>query len=208
MKTSETAVCIEGCLDWVIYEELPNVDAGGPVHNGETAADESCFTEVARFRVCPREGVHGISIPLGAWHSVEVYEPGAIFEAKDGAYGKSGAGPRCARWRVLLIPLFVPKRRPGEENDYGCMNTRNNPLGAYFEGAFRAASASCFIGGRISEQQIDFVKEVVSRFREAEIDHLSFPDSDREEMKRQWKLWLDATTRGIKDELRGEGKLM
>lgn len=87
------------------------------------------------------------------------------------------------------------------------MNTGNNPFGAYFEGAFRAAIASCFIGGRISEQQIDFVKEVVSRFREAEIDHLSLPDSDREEMKRQWKLWLDATTRGIKDELRGEGKL-
>lgn len=84
---------------------------------------------------------------------------------------------------------------------------QQNPFGAYFKGAFRAAIASCFIGGRISEQQIDFVKEVVSKFREAEIDHLSLPDSDREEMKRQWKLWLDATTRGIKDELRGEGKL-
>lgn len=77
-----------------------------------------------------------------------------------------------------------------------------------FEGAFRAAIASCFIGGRISEQQIDFVKEVVSKFREAEIDHLQLPDSDKEELKRQWKQWLDAATRGIKDELRGEGKLM
>ena len=63
------------------------------------------------------------------------------------------------------------------------MNTGNNPLGAYLEGAFRAAITSCFIGGRISEQQIDFVKEVVSRFQEAEIDHLSLPDSEREEMK-------------------------
>ena len=88
------------------------------------------------------------------------------------------------------------------------MNTGNNPFGAYFEGAFRAAIASCFIGGRISEQQIDFVKEVVSRFREAEIDHLSLPDSDREEMKRQWKLWLDATTRGITDELKAAGRLI
>ena len=87
------------------------------------------------------------------------------------------------------------------------MNIGNNPFGAYFEGAFRAAIASCFIGGRISEQQIDFVKEVVSKFREAEIDHLQLPDSEKEELTRQWKLWLDATTRGIKDELRGEGKL-
>lgn len=84
----------------------------------------------------------------------------------------------------------------------------NNPFGAYFEGAFRAVIISCSIGGRISEQQIDFVKEVVSKFREAGIDHLSFPNSDKEEQKRQWKQWLDATTRGIKDELKSEEKLM
>lgn len=52
------------------------------------------------------------------------------------------------------------------------------------------------------------MKEVVSKFREAEIDHLQLPDSDKEELKRQWKQWLDATTRGIKDELRGEGKMI
>lgn len=85
---------------------------------------------------------------------------------------------------------------------------QQNPFGAYYAGAFRAAIASCFIGGQVSEQQIDFVKEVVSRFRETEIDHLSIPDSNKEELKRQWKQWLDATTRGIKDELRGEGKLV
>ena len=26
LKTSESVVCLEGCLDWVLYEELPNVD--------------------------------------------------------------------------------------------------------------------------------------------------------------------------------------
>ena len=64
------------------------VDAGGPIHDGETAADESCFKEVARFRICPREGQFGIQIPKGAWHSIEVHEASTIFEAKDGAYGK------------------------------------------------------------------------------------------------------------------------
>ena len=87
LKTSETVICLEGCLDWIFYEELPNVDAGGPVHNGETAIDETCFAEVARFRVCPREKAYGIQVPQGAWHSVEVHEPSTIFEAKDGAYG-------------------------------------------------------------------------------------------------------------------------
>ena len=88
LKTSETVICLEGCLDWVFYEELPNMDAGGPVHDGEVAADEKGFAEVARFRICPREQKYGIQIPLGVWHSIEVYEPSTIFEAKDGAYGK------------------------------------------------------------------------------------------------------------------------
>jgi len=82
-----------------------------------------------------------------------------------------------------------------------------NPIGQYYTAAFRTALTSCFINGRIPEQQIDFAKEVISKFREAEIDHLAISASEKEELKRQWKQWLDATARGIKDELRGEGKL-
>ena len=86
LKTSESVVCIEGCLDWVFYEEMAGVDSGGPVHDGETAADESQFVETVRFKVCPREKVYGIQVPKGTWHSIVVYEPSTIFEAKDGAY--------------------------------------------------------------------------------------------------------------------------
>ena len=88
LRTSETVVCIEGCLDEIFFEELPNMDACGPIHNGEMASDETCFKEIARCRVCPREGSYGIQIPIMAWHTIEVYEPSTIFEAKDGAYGK------------------------------------------------------------------------------------------------------------------------
>lgn len=87
-KSSETVICLEGCFDEIFYEELPNMDAGGPVHNGKMALDESCFKEIARFRICPRERQFGIQIPPMAWHTVKVYEPSTIFEAKDGAYGK------------------------------------------------------------------------------------------------------------------------
>ena len=87
LKTSETVICLEGCLDEVFYEELPAVDTGGPVHDGETANDETLFVEVARFRICPREGKYGIQIPQMAWHTVEVHEPSTLFEAKDGRYG-------------------------------------------------------------------------------------------------------------------------
>ena len=86
LKTSETVICFEGCLDWVFYDELPNMDAGGPIHDGEIAQDETNFKEIARFRVCPREGQFGIQVPLGSWHSVIVHEPSTILEAKDGPY--------------------------------------------------------------------------------------------------------------------------
>ena len=86
LKTSESLMCLEGCLDWIFYEEIPNVESGGLVHDIETTADETCFAEVARMKVCPREGIYGIQVPKGAWHSIEVYEPSTIFEAKDGKY--------------------------------------------------------------------------------------------------------------------------
>lgn len=86
LKSSETAICVEGCLDWIFYEELPTVDCGGPVHDGERAGDESQFVELARFRICPRERSFGIQIPKGAWHSIEVYEPSVTVESKDGKY--------------------------------------------------------------------------------------------------------------------------
>ena len=86
LKTSETVICLEGCLDWVFYKELPNMDAGGPIHDGEMAQDETNFIETARFRVCPRKGTYGIQVPQAAWHSVIVHEPSTILEAKDGPY--------------------------------------------------------------------------------------------------------------------------
>ena len=82
-----------------------------------------------------------------------------------------------------------------------------NPFVPYYAGALRTAIASCFIDVKISEQQIDFVKEVISKIREAEIDHLAMSASEKEELKSGWRQWLDATTHGIKNELRREGKL-
>ena len=89
MDHAETIVCFEGCLDVVFYQELPNMDAGGPIHDGETAFDETCFAETARVRVCPRDGQYGVQVPVYIWHSIEVHEPSTILEAKDGAYAPS-----------------------------------------------------------------------------------------------------------------------
>lgn len=88
LKSSETVVCLEGCLDEVFYVEMPNMDAGGPIHDGETAVIEDSFAEICRVRLCPREKRYGVQIPKGVWHKVIVHEPSTILEVKDGAYGK------------------------------------------------------------------------------------------------------------------------
>ena len=73
--TSETVICLEGCIEWIFYEE----------QTGQVQEDER-FVEIARYRVCPRDKVYGIQVPDMAWHSIEVLEPSCVFEAKDGTY--------------------------------------------------------------------------------------------------------------------------
>ena len=65
-ETAETIICLQGCMDVVVYND----------HAGE----------IQRMRRCPTEGKYGVQLPIGTWHSVEVYEPSTIFEAKDGAF--------------------------------------------------------------------------------------------------------------------------
>ena len=69
-ETAETVVCLCGRLEEMIYEEMP----------------DGTFQVVSRNLLCPSEGLYGIQIPAGAWHTIQVLEPSVIFEAKDGAY--------------------------------------------------------------------------------------------------------------------------
>lgn len=82
-----------------------------------------------------------------------------------------------------------------------------NTIGTYWEGALKAAFNVALFGVIVQEQQIDFVKEIVSKIREAEIDSLSVSRIQKEEMKHQWKQDIEVYTQGIKDELRREGRL-
>ena len=69
-ETTETVVCLCGRLEEMIYVEK----------------EDGTFQEVSRHLLCPSEGLYGIQIPAGAWHTICVLEPSVIFEAKDGAY--------------------------------------------------------------------------------------------------------------------------
>jgi hypothetical protein len=62
--------------------------------------------------------------------------------------------------------------------------------------------------GPITEWQIDIIKENISHYCEATIDHSQLSYQEKEELKSGWKQWMEATTQGIKDELRAEGRLI
>ena len=68
--TSETNICIKGRLDVVFYEQK---------HDGS-------FEEIQRVNLDPICGRYGVQIPKGVWHTVEVFAPSCILEAKDGKY--------------------------------------------------------------------------------------------------------------------------
>ena len=42
--------------------------------------------QTERYLLDPTQGNYGVQIPAGQWHGIEVIEPSAIFEVKDGPY--------------------------------------------------------------------------------------------------------------------------
>ena len=65
--SSESVICLVGRLDEVFYN-----DDG---------------VEIKRVHLCPSKGKYGCQVPKGVWHTVDIIEPSAIFEFKDGRYG-------------------------------------------------------------------------------------------------------------------------
>ena len=66
MKSTEVVVVLRGRMDEIFYDDQGN--------------------ETARHHLDPKQGVYGLSIPVGQWHGIEVFEPTVILECKDGAY--------------------------------------------------------------------------------------------------------------------------
>ena len=64
--TAETYILLRGKMFIIFYNEV-----GG---------------QMERHLLDPVMGNYGVQIPAGQWHSIEVIEPSAIFEVKDGPY--------------------------------------------------------------------------------------------------------------------------
>ena len=77
-STSETVICLCGKMEEIIYDAEVVVGGDG--------AEELKFNERSRHMLCPEQGLYGVQVPMGVWHTVNVIEPSVIFEAKDGAY--------------------------------------------------------------------------------------------------------------------------
>ncbi|MBD5401896.1 WbuC family cupin fold metalloprotein [bacterium] len=64
--TAETYVLLRGKMFVVFYNDLG--------------------AQIERYLLDPTIGNYGVQIPAGQWHGIEVIEPSAIFEVKDGPY--------------------------------------------------------------------------------------------------------------------------
>ncbi len=64
-----------------------------------------------------------------------------------------------------------------------------------------------FMNGPVPEWQIDVIKENISRFSEAMIEHSQLSYQEKTEQKHKMKHDLEAYIHGVKDELRANGRL-
>ena len=64
--TAETYVILRGKMFVVFYNDMGD--------------------QTERYLLDPTQGNYGVQIPAGQWHGIEVIEPSAIFEVKDGPY--------------------------------------------------------------------------------------------------------------------------
>lgn len=83
-----------------------------------------------------------------------------------------------------------------------------NPAQAYFEGMLWAAFGVRIFSDNVAEWQIDAVKKYAKKLKDEEIEHSEIALAEKENQKRLWELWIDETTKGFKELLRREGRLI
>ena len=77
----------------------------------------------------------------------------------------------------------------------------------YFKGVLAAYLGANFMNGSVSEWQIDVIKESISHYYEAMIEHSHLSYQEKEDQKRQMKQSLEVYIQGVKDEMRVTSKL-
>ena len=77
----------------------------------------------------------------------------------------------------------------------------------YIRGVLAAYLGANFMSGPIAEWQIDVIKENISHYHEAMIDHSGLSNQEKEDQKRQMKQSLEVYFQGVKDEMKAKGRM-
>ena len=78
----------------------------------------------------------------------------------------------------------------------------------YLKGVLAGYLGANLMYGPITEWQIDIIKENLSHYCEATIDHSQLSYQEKEDQKRQMKQSLEVYIHGVKDEMRAKGRMM
>ncbi len=77
----------------------------------------------------------------------------------------------------------------------------------YFKGVLAGYLGANFMCGSIIEWQIDIIKDNISHYCEATIDHSQLSYQEKEDQKNQMKQTLEVYIQGVKDEMKVTGRL-
>lgn len=94
-RSSENIICLCGRMDVILLKETKEqVAISEDFARGMDAQEVTCrnvLVESERIHLCPANATYGCVVPMGTWHTVQVYDPSVIYEAKDGKYGEDGS---------------------------------------------------------------------------------------------------------------------
>lgn len=94
-RSSENIICLCGRMDAILLKETKeHVAITEDFDRGMNAQEVTCrnvLVESERIHLCPANATFGCVVPAGTWHTVQVYDPSAINETKDGKYGEDGS---------------------------------------------------------------------------------------------------------------------
>lgn len=83
-----------------------------------------------------------------------------------------------------------------------------NTAKAYIDGMLWAAFGVRIFSENVAEWQIEAVKKYAKKLKDEEIEHSALTQTEKEEQKRLWKQWIDEATKGFKEVLKREGRMI
>ena len=79
---------------------------------------------------------------------------------------------------------------------------------AFIEGYICAIIGERMTIAKVSEADLDNAKHSDEKYVEFQIEHSDFSEEEKEAMKKDYKLWAEAASQGMKKRLRDSGRLL